>query len=340
MKFRFLWIVLAAVWLAGCATAGSPGQTTVIVVTATPPPAAQDAAPDPYGAPAATATQPAVPANNPAPTTPPTNPPAAVAAASPTPNVPLPATGPAAQVSIRQLLDFTLVDAAGSPLGDVDDVVIQRSGANGAAGEIPYLVVESSLKDDFRIPVPWQNAQLRPDLFAIVLPVNASQLANAPAFNEDFWPASFAPHQAALQNFWSNPGAAPAAAALPAGNPLQARDYIIGEDLLSVDLNSPQGINLGEVEDLAIDWQNSQPGTAAAGQFAYVVVELDDALAPNNLLVPVPLRLLPPATGLQDDVVINLAPNVLQSAPNFAGLVPNLYEEPLLSQLNAFWTGK
>ena len=61
MSYRFLLIVLASVWLAGCSAAGSPGQTTVIVVTATPPPAGLATTPADQYAPVTQPTQTLVP---------------------------------------------------------------------------------------------------------------------------------------------------------------------------------------------------------------------------------------------------------------------------------------
>lgn len=336
MKILSLLIALAVLGLAGCSAVGAAGQTTVIVVTATSLPGAQVTAPQ--------AAQPiTAPANNTAPTaTLGSSSAGAAAAAQATPNVNavVPATGALTQSSLKQLLDYNLTDASGNPLGKVKDVVINRSAGNSARGGIPYLLVESALKTDWLIPVPWQNVQFRPDLTAVVLPVSAAQLANAPGFNEEFWPASFTPLQPTLQNFWANPGtAAPAAPLSQAGVP-QARDYLSGDDLLSIDFLSQQGVKLGEIKDLALDWQNSQPGSAQAGQFGYVILELDDTLSPNNLMVPVPWRLVNPTAG-QKNLMVNFTPNLLQTAPNFVkGMLPDLYAEPLNSQLNTFWSGK
>ena len=127
----------------------------------------------------------------------------------------------------------------------------------------------------------------------------------------------------------------------PGGSPACRRgDYISGDDVLSADLISPQGLQLGEIEDLAIDWQNSQPGAAQVGQFGYLVLDLDSDLGVGDLMVPVPWRLIPGPVG-QDNLVVNLTPNILQTAPNFpGGILPDLYAEPQNSQLTTFWTGK
>lgn len=360
MNIFFLLIALAAVLLSGCSAVGFPGQTTVIVVTATPLPGVQATAPALTAPQAIQPTNTTAPASNPAsgaavptaaapsatapgaavPAAAPTNTLAAAVQAAPTLNVVVPATGLSAQTSVKQLLDYTLVDASGNPLGKVKDLVINRGAANSARGQISYLVAESDLKKDWLIPVPWQSVQFRPDLMAVVLPVNAAQLVNAPAFNEDFWPASFAASQATLQNFWSNPGAAAPAAPLTQAGVLQARDYISGDDLLSIDFLSPQGVKLGEIKDLAIDWQNSQPGSVQSGQVGYVILELDDNISLNKVMVPIPWRLVNPAAG-QKNLVVNFTPNLLQTAPNFVeGLLPNLYAEPMNSRLNTFWSGK
>lgn len=351
MKFRFLHILMIMLFLAGCAPVGTSGQTTVIVVTATPPPQATQAmqpsitaAPALQNTPMASPTSSLAPGNasSPFPTSVPTNLPAATPQANTLPTSPLPVTGMANPVSIDQLLDYQVMNANGNQLGEVKDFVVNRTTPGSASGEIPYLLVESSLKNDWYIPVPWGKVQLHPNSMAIVLPVNAAQLANAPSFNKDVWPASFAAQQTIIQNFWANPGAvtAPLSPLTQPGSMAQNTDYIRGDDLLGVKFLTPQGVKLGEIKDLAIDWQKSQPGSAQTAQFGYALLQLDDNISPTKPMVPIPWRMVNIPSG-QEDIMVNLSPNQLQLAPNFAkGAVPDLYSEPLQSQLNTYWSGK
>ncbi len=250
----------------------------------------------------------------------------------------LPVNGQAGLFYANQLLDYNAVDSAGNQLGDVKDLIIDLNASGGANGTVPYVVVTSNMKNDWYIPVPWKAIQVNPNTQTIVLPLNANQLNAAPGFNKDAWPASFAAQNGVLQNFWANPGQAngTGAALGPAAAEHQATDYLRGKDLTDMKVISQQGAKLGKIQDLALNVQNGQ----TAGQFGYVVFELDDSLGGNNLRIPVPWRLARPASGAEN-VVVNIAPNILQSAPNFAkGMLPNLYSEPLNTQLNTFWNGK
>jgi sporulation protein YlmC with PRC-barrel domain len=246
----------------------------------------------------------------------------------------VPATGSLPPVSFDQLLDFNVVDASGNLIGEVKDAAIERGAANAAAGQISYLVVDSSLKSDWEIPVPWQYVTVRPDLMAVMLPVNATQLASAPGFNDELWPANLAGPNNVVQTFWSNPGQAAAMApVLPSG---LGGGFLRASDVSGVDILSPQGVKLGEIKDLAVDWKNSQAGAPAA-QFSYLVMEMNDDLGFQNRMIPIPWRLVRINPG-QENAIVNIAQAQVLTAPNFLqGGMPDLYSEPLLSQLRQFW---
>ncbi len=250
----------------------------------------------------------------------------------------LPVNGQVGLFYASQLLDYHAADSAGNQLGEVKDLVVDLNASGGANGVIPYVVVTDNMKNDWYIPVPWKNVQVNPNMQTVVLPVNVNQLNAAPGFNKDAWPASFAAQNSVMQSFWANPGLAGGTGAVlgPAAAENQATDYIRGKDLTDLKVISPQGAKLGKIQDLALNMQNGQQ----AGQFGYVILELDDSLGGNNLRIPMPWRLVHPVSG-QENLVLNIAPNILQSAPNFAkGMLPNLYGEPLNTQLNTFWNGK
>ncbi len=254
-----------------------------------------------------------------------------------TPVAVIPATG--GQLSYGQLSDYHVVDSTGIELGDVKDAVVRLGGAGSNVGQVPYLVVESSTLKDWNVPVPWQKVQIRTDTQTVVLPVTAAQFASAPGFNKDVWPSSFN-NQSALQNYWANPGQAAAGQPASLGTTAaQAVDYIRAHDLTDLKVINPQGVKLGKIEDLAINWQNSQNGASAA-QFGYVIMQLDESISQAEVQVPVPWRLVHPTPGAEN-LVLNIAANVLQSAPNFMkGAMPNLYAEPANGTLNQFWANK
>jgi hypothetical protein len=204
-------------------------------------------------------------------------------------------------------------------------------------GQVTYLVIESATRDNWYVPVPWQYAQVRPDAMTVVLPVTAAQFAAAPGFNKDIWPTSFTPIQKTLQSYWANPAQAVAGQPLSPGT-FGAMEYLRAKDVTDVKIVSPQGLKLGKIKDLAINWQNTQPGAAA--QFGYVIMELDDNLGRENVMVPIPWRLIRVTPG-QETLVMNINPNVLLTAPNFfKGAMPNLYTEPMNGTLNQYWSNK
>ncbi len=336
MKMRFLLILLAAIYLVGCSSLGQGLPLTGGAAT-TPENAAQSTLTE------QTSNEQQNSANE---QTEPTKAPeqiGSVQTAEPTEqnennSSTLPVNGQAGLLYASQLLDYHAADSAGNQLGEVKDLIIDLNASGGTSGVIPYVVVTSNTKEDWYIPVPWKNIQVNPNTQTVVLPLNANQLNAAPGFNKDAWPASFAAQNGVLQSFWANPGQAngTGAALGPAAAENQATDYLRGKDLTDMKVISPQGVKLGKIQDLALNVQNGQQ----AGQFGYVIFELDDSLGGSNLRIPVPWRLVRPASG-QDNVVVNIAPNILQSAPNFAkGMLPNLYGEPLNTQLNTFWNGK
>jgi sporulation protein YlmC with PRC-barrel domain len=257
-------------------------------------------------------------------------------------SISVPATGAVVQIPTSALLDYQVTDANGNLLGKVKDLVINRGLANGA-GSIPYIIVESSLKEDWEIPVPWKNIQIRPGTQTLVVPANASQLAAAPGFGKDSWPASFASAGTALQSFWANPAQAAASTAplFPAGAVNQAADTIRAKDLLDLKVTSPQGIKLGKIKDLAIDWQNSQPGASVnAARFGYVLLSVDDNLNPSSPMIPIPYRLVQ-IMPQQETLVLNIAPAAIPTLPNFSqGSWPDLYSAPWNAQLAQFWANK
>jgi sporulation protein YlmC with PRC-barrel domain len=354
-----LTLVIVSIVLLGCST---PGQTasTPSTVEATAPAANSGQAADPYAL--ATNTSVPVPQQNVPPTLAPTPAgvvpePTAVAttpaetpitAASPT-SPPLanptftpavPVTGTLDLLRVNDLMDYQVGDRNGNLIGEVEDLIIETG--TGGTGLVPYLVVSSTLNDDFLIPVPWSLVQVRTDWLAVLLPLEGTQLQSAPAFNEDFWPATLtAAWKADIDRFWQNPAQAglPATPGLPsaAGTP---SGYIPASDLFDMDLVDSRGIELGEIDDIAIDWQNSLPENgAAAGTFAYVIVDRGDALGLGGENIPVPWRLLR-LNALQEIAQVNLQPQVLQAAPAFDDFTfPDLYKTPWAEELARYWQG-
>jgi sporulation protein YlmC with PRC-barrel domain len=345
MKVKLLLILGICVCLAGCSAIGIPGQPQAGGAYSSTPAgvATQSELVEPTEPAQATQlTEPAEQTEPPQPTEPAeqAQPPQTTAPAAGSNS--LPATGAVIQIPTEMLLDYNVTDANGNELGKLKDLIINRGTAN-SAGSIPYLIVESSLKEDWEIPIPWKYIQIRPGTQTIVVPANASQLAAAPGFNKDNWPASFASAAAALQSFWANPAQAAASTAplFPAGALNPAADYIRAKDLLDLKIASPQGIQLGKIKDLAIDWQNSQPGASVdAAKFGYVLLAVDDNLNQAEPMVPIPWRLVQ-LVPQQDTLVLNITPAALQTIPNFSqGSWPDLYSAPWNAQLAQFWGNK
>lgn len=354
-------LVLLSLILIGCA---SPGQTQPAPSTVeTTAPGANSGQPaDPYAVPtstqasiqqpnppAATAPVPTAAIVAPGPTTVPTSPveaqpqtavPTAPPLLNPTFTPAVPVTGTLDLLRVDDLLDYQVGDPNGNLIGEVDDLIVDL--AAGETGLAPYLVVSSIFNDDFLILVPWRLVQVRPDLLAVLLPADGNQLLNAPSFNEDFWPANLSVEwKNQIDQFWQNPSQArqpatpppPAVAGQPTG-------YIQAKDLLDMDVVDSRGIELGELKDLAIDWQNSKPEMGAeAALFTYVIVDRGDALGLGSENIPVPWRLIR-VNPLQEDAQVSLQPQVLQNAPAFDDFtVPDLYKTPWAEELTRYWQG-
>jgi len=365
-------LVILSLVLMGCS---SPGQTGADPSTAQTTSPGLD-----YGQPAGTNAvptgtqaviqQPASPPTS-APTSPPVAPPQATAvptpanvvpeptvlpttpaeslpqAASPTvpalvnPTLPpgVPVTGTLDLLHVDDLLDYQVVDPSGNLIGDVEDLIIDLG--TGETGQAPYLVVSSLFNDDFLIPVPWHLVQVRTDMLSVILPLDGNQLLNAPSFNEDFWPASLSVEWKNMINqFWQNPSQASGAARQLPSVAGQPAGYIQADDLLDIDVLDSGGIEVGELNDIAIDWQNSMPENGAqAAQFTFVIVDRGDILGLGSENIPVPWRLIR-VNALQDVAQVNLQPQVLQNAPAFDDFtVPDLYKAPWSEELARYWQG-
>jgi sporulation protein YlmC with PRC-barrel domain len=234
-----------------------------------------------------------------------------------------------------------VVDSSGVSLGSVKDLIIELKNPDGTPVTTrllgTYLVVESAANEDQRIPVPWAKIQIRQDIQAVVLPVSAAQLTAAPWFNKDVWPASLsADWKTSVQRFWDNP-TQPAAALPPAVAGL-APDYLQADKLMGLDVKSSQGVDLGKIEDMAIDWQNSQSASGAqAAQIGYLIFEPDQDLGIVGKLIPMPWPVIPLVPG-QEEVTLNFTPDMLRSAPGFNSLaLPDLYSSQWVTDLKAFW---
>lgn len=258
----------------------------------------------------------------------------------------IPLTGPVALLPLEQLLDFGVADASGMLIGKVEDMIIDLSQAGitntagSTAGSIPYLLVSNSANDDWLIPIPWQSVQIHTGMRAILLPASAN-LMTAPRFHEDAWPGGLpAEWRSALLNYWQNPGQNNAAAlpALPALGISAPADYLSASDLMDYDVVDQRFFELGEIKEIAIDWAKSQPGpNSAAAQFAYVIIDRDDALGPGNEYIPIPWNRLQ-LNRQQEIAVLNMSPQALRSAPSFNKISwPDLYGDPWSADLARFW---
>ena len=85
-----------------------------------------------------------------------------------------------------KLIGTDVVDTQGKKIGDVKDVVLDKS-----RGQVAYAVVSfgGTLGVGSKyFAIPWKSLQPNPDNDKLVLNVDREKLKNAPGFDKDHWP--------------------------------------------------------------------------------------------------------------------------------------------------------
>lgn len=85
-----------------------------------------------------------------------------------------------------KLIGADVIDTQGKKIGDVKDVVLDKS-----RGQVAYAVVSFGgalgLGSKY-FAIPWKSLQPNPDNDKLVLNVDREKLKNAPGFDKDHWP--------------------------------------------------------------------------------------------------------------------------------------------------------
>lgn len=85
-----------------------------------------------------------------------------------------------------KLIGADVIDTQGKKIGDVKDVVLDKS-----RGQVAYAVVSFGgtlgLGSKY-FAIPWKSLQPNPDNNKLVLNVDREKLKNAPGFDKDHWP--------------------------------------------------------------------------------------------------------------------------------------------------------
>lgn len=196
-----------------------------------------------------------------------------------------------------RLIGMEVRDRSGEHVGELGDVVVDLSD-----DRIRYAVVAAGGflgigEKHYAYPMSRFSKSSDDDHLVLVLDIDTESLSKAPVFYSD-WPDFNDPeYQARLDG--TSGGVTPRT-----GEP----DLRRVSELLGIDVRSPSGVQVGELEDFLIDLQNGK---------ARAVVTFDPGESAEERLVAVPPNRLG-VPRYSDDAVINMTQSELMNAPRVA----------------------
>ena len=249
---------------------------------------------------------------------------------------------------VDNLLDFEVLDSAGTKVGDVEGVLVQRNvafvvdedaleanatpaatpaagdaaAAAGPAPRIQYVVVDLENNDD-DVLVPLAAFDLSvgeeasPDSCNLNVSVDSAVLAGAPVFKADDLALNVPGWDEAFTAYWSGQNLT-----IPATGPeLSGVPALIDDEVSDVPLRNYTGDDLGEAEDFIFDFET--------GDLTYAILASGGFLGLGEKHIPVPVNRLQWAYEEAEDanevdelgyLLINVDEAAWENAPAFDSL--------------------
>jgi sporulation protein YlmC with PRC-barrel domain len=213
------------------------------------------------------------------------------------------------------------IRSGGEDIGDIKDLIVDRD------GQITYVVLGIDKGDDRLVALPWKAMQIAiskddPDDYEFAVVVDKARLATAPTFKNDKWPnLASADWARETDEFFRDVddmgrGARPAgtptdegAGARPAG--MAKALAFRGKKLQGCQVDTSEGKNAGEIENLAID--------AKSGRIAFVVLSTGGFLGLGEDHHAIPMQAFTFTREDDDDLTckLNIPESKLEGAPKF-----------------------
>jgi sporulation protein YlmC with PRC-barrel domain len=268
-------------------------------------------------------------------------------------------------------LQFQVMDQNNQPLGQVEDMVLDLKTL-----KVAYVIVslsQSSSTSQTQVAVPWDMLQVQTSASgtssgqgqagttptttlqtgnpqgqgAFIFQGDTQKLSGAPAFTQDILPPLDQPAadwDSAIRSYWGESGTSstgsttemPTVAATQVTTPTTGsstttpglQGVILASKVIGFSI-SPNNQPIASVEDVIVD--------VNTGDLKYVVLSVSGIQGLNNMLIPIPPQVLGYDTQNQT-FTINVDPQALQNAPNFAqGNFPLTTEPNWDANIQSFW---
>jgi sporulation protein YlmC with PRC-barrel domain len=235
--------------------------------------------------------------------------------------------GRLAQVNVSNLrasnvLGYEVFDLQGQDMGEVEDLIVNMDN-----GQISYAILELGdfLETEQELfPIPLNALQVSAQQLAFMLDVDPATLANAPAFNEDTWPDLTTPEwDENYATFWQDN--------LEMGDEMQMASGTNARvsSLLDYDVQTNQKEEIGEIDELVVDFQNNQ--------VKYAILSFGGFLDIGDEEVPIPLA----AFSLQPEnelLLLDADEQMLEDAPELDDdFWTNPVDEEIEAEITNYW---
>lgn len=245
-----------------------------------------------------------------------------------------PPASPTAQASQQDLRavrastleGMTVKNQQGETLGEIEDLMLDVQD-----GRIAYVVLDFGGWFDVggkHVAAPWNALALKPGAQDIILNVDKEKLRQAPSFERTYTPDVV--ERAWLVDVYKFYGAPPH----PSLQVVTAEKIRVAraETVMGMDVENPQGNDLGEIEDLVFDLKD--------GRIAYAVMAYGGWLGLGENLAAVPWQALKLNTD-EREFTLNVDKEKLRAAPSFAkDKWPQTLDRKWLSDVYAYYGAK
>jgi sporulation protein YlmC with PRC-barrel domain len=197
------------------------------------------------------------------------------------------------------LLGMEVKNQQGEKLGEIENFMIDVKDGN-----IAYTVMDTGLFGRL-LAVPMRVLTVKPGERTAMLNADKAKLQQAPSFATDAWPDAV--ERRWLVDVYTYYGTQP----YPSLQVITTEPIRVAraDKILGLDVENPQGENLGEIENLLIDM--------TAGRIASATLSFGGWLGLGENLAPVPWDALTFKPGT-DRVALNVDKEKLRQAPQFA----------------------
>lgn len=233
-------------------------------------------------------------------------------------------------VRASELLGSNVNDFNQEDVGELSDLIVNLSN-----GRIVFATLASGgflgLGEE-TYPVPLSALRYLADTDELAINIDEAQLTDTPGFTGD-WPDVTNPrYDVEVEQFWRNLGSDVVPNRMASGVRSVSGTVARASNLLNSDIFTPEGENLGNLDDMLID--------LGSGEVRYVVLSIGGFLGLGEELRAIPLSAFDLDTrGVFDDtaaatLILGVDQAVLEQSPTFD---PNAYPDTTTPDWDAEW---